>query len=77
MAGIARELWTTTSGIKDLSSGIRAHVIVHQTVDRFKARFFLEPTLEMFIDGLENHTKMKPINNLKGLLCKACQAPKS
>ena len=72
MASIARELWSSTSGIKDLSGSIRTHVIINQTVARFMAKFSNEPGLDMFADGLANHTKMKPLNNFNGLPCKAC-----
>ncbi|KAI9824277.1 MAG: hypothetical protein M1832_002085 [Thelocarpon impressellum] len=73
MAASARDVWSNTSGIKDLPGSVRAHIVIHQTVARFKAKFPNEPSLAMFIEGLASHSRMKPVNNLNGLICKACQ----
>ncbi|KAI9761964.1 MAG: AMP deaminase [Chaenotheca gracillima] len=72
MAKIARDVWTTTSGIKDLPSSVRTYIVIHQVISKFKSRFSNEPTLHMFIDGLANQALMKPIKNFNGLACRAC-----
>ncbi|KAL1965320.1 hypothetical protein VTN77DRAFT_5922 [Rasamsonia byssochlamydoides] len=72
MARIAREVWNRTSGIKDLPSSIRAHVLIHYVVSAPKDQFLYEPTITLFADGLNNHPQMKPIRNLSGLACRTC-----
>lgn len=72
MAGIARETWFGTSGIKDLPGSVRAYVVINQVVAKFKEAFPNEPSLAMFIDGMSTHPAMKPIRNVNGLNCKAC-----
>lgn len=68
----ARNIWNSTSGIKDLPHTVRAHVVIHHVTTRFIDRFRQEPALALFSDGLNCHPQMKPIRNLSGLVCKAC-----
>ncbi|KAG5299270.1 hypothetical protein I7I50_07403 [Histoplasma capsulatum G186AR] len=68
----ARSIWNGTSGIKDLPHNVRAHVLIHHVVSRFVEKFGNEPPLTLFADGLSSHAQMKPIKNLSGLVCKAC-----
>ncbi|KKZ62967.1 hypothetical protein EMCG_02678 [[Emmonsia] crescens] len=68
----ARNIWNGTSGIKDLPHNVRAHVLIHHVVSRFIERFGSEPPLTLFADGLNSHAQMRPIKNLSGLVCKAC-----
>lgn len=72
MARHARDVWSATSGIKDIPQSVRIFVVIHETVYRFKAKFMNEPNLAMFIDGLDNNGLMRPIRSLKGLACKTC-----
>lgn len=72
MARHARDVWSATSGIKDIPQSVRIFVVIHETVYRFKATFMSEPNLAMFIDGLDNNGLMRPIRSLKGLACKTC-----
>ncbi|KAI9788471.1 MAG: hypothetical protein M1816_006908 [Peltula sp. TS41687] len=72
MAGIARKVWSGTSGIKDLPSNIRVYVVIQQVVLGFSERFSNEPNLPMFLDGLVSHPAMKAMKNANGLACKAC-----
>lgn len=72
MARHARDVWSATSGIKDIPQSVRIFVVIHETVYRFKVTFMSEPTLAMFIDGLDNNGLMRPIRSLKGLACKMC-----
>lgn len=72
MAKIARSVWNGTSGIRDLPHNIRAYVLIHHVMVRFFDRFASEPPLTLFADGLNSHAQMKPVRNLSGLLCKAC-----
>ncbi|KAI9848496.1 MAG: hypothetical protein M1838_000496 [Thelocarpon superellum] len=72
MATIARGLWSSTSGIKNLSSSVRLQVIIHHTLSRFRSKFFNDPSLAMFMDGLATHPKMRPLNSFNGIACRAC-----
>lgn len=72
MASSARELWFSTSGVKDLPGSVRIYVIIYHVVHRFRDRFLSDPTLAMFTDGLNNHVSMKPVRNVNGLVCRAC-----
>ncbi|KAI9681187.1 MAG: hypothetical protein M1817_002469 [Caeruleum heppii] len=72
MSNAARDMWTRTSGIKDLPGSVRTYVIIQQTDAIFRTRFGVESGMEMFMDGLANHPKMKPLNNLNGIICRAC-----
>ena len=72
MAKQAREVWFGTSGIKDIPQSVRIFVVIHQVASRFAATFTNEPSLAMFIDGLDNHAKMRPVRSLNGLACKTC-----
>lgn len=72
MARHARDVWSATSGIKDIPQSVRIFVVIHETVYRFKVTFLSEPNLAMFIDGLDNNGLMRPIRSLKGLACKVC-----
>ena len=72
LAKHAREVWFGTSGIKDIPQSVRIFVVIHHAASRFAASFSHEPTLAMFIDGLDNHPKMRPVRSLNGLACKTC-----
>ena len=72
LAKQAREVWFGTSGIKDIPQSVRIFVVIHQVASRFAAQFTNEPSLAMFIDGLDNHAKMRPVRSLNGLACKTC-----
>jgi hypothetical protein len=72
MARHARDVWSATSGIKDIPQSVRIFVVIQETTNRFKAMFPNEPSLIMFIDGLEHNDSMRPIRSLKGLACKVC-----
>ena len=72
MARHARDVWSATSGIKDIPQSVRIFVVIHETAYRFKATFINEPNLAMFIDGLDNNALMRPIRSMKGLACKMC-----
>ena len=68
----AREIWFGTSGIKDIPQSVRIFVVIHHVASRFAATYTNEPSLAMFIDGLDNHSKMRPVRSLNGLACKTC-----
>jgi hypothetical protein len=72
MARHARDVWVATSGIKDIPQSVRIFVVIQQTIVRFKDMFPNEPSLSMFMDGLDNNGFMRPIRSLKGLACKVC-----
>lgn len=68
----ARDIWNGTSGIRSLPSSVRIYVLIYNIVSKFKERFGDELTLALFADCLNSHAQMKPIRNLSGLMCKAC-----
>ena len=72
MAKHARDVWSATSGIKDIPQSVRIFVVIQHVVARFKFAFTHEPSLTMFIDGLDNSPLMRPVRCLKGLACKVC-----
>ena len=72
MARHARDVWIATAGIKDIPQSVRIHVVIHHTASRFAARFTNEPSLAMFIDGIDHSAVMRPVRSLNGLACKTC-----
>ena len=74
MAKHAREIWFGTSGIKDLPGSVRIYVVIQHTVARFAAKYTNEPSLTMFIHGLDHSALMRPVRSLNGLACKTCVA---
>ena len=72
MAKHARDVWFGTSGIKDIPQSVRIFVVIQHMVNRFKATFTNEPSLAMFIDGLDHNSVMRPVRSLNGLGCKTC-----
>ena len=72
MAKHARDVWFGTSGIKDIPQSVRIYVVIHHMVSRFEARYTNEPSLAMFIDGLDHNSLMRPVRSLNGLACKTC-----
>ena len=74
MAKHAREVWFGTSGIKDLPGSVRIYVVIQHTVARFAAKYTNEPSLTMFIHGIDHSALMRPVRSLNGLACKTCVA---
>ncbi|KAL8952068.1 MAG: hypothetical protein Q9222_001979 [Ikaeria aurantiellina] len=72
MAKQARDVWFSTSSIKDLPASVRIHVVIHHVAARFSAKYFNIPSLAMFLDGLDNNSQMRPVRSLNGLACKTC-----
>ena len=72
MARHAKEIFSGIGGVKDLPGSVRVHVVVQLTVSRFKATFPNEPSLSMFIDGLDHNAIMRPVRSVNGLGCKTC-----
>ena len=72
LAKQARDLWSATSGIEDIPQSVRIFVIIQHMVARFKDVFSNEPSLGMFLDGLDNNPLMWPIRSLNSLACKVC-----
>lgn len=72
LAIVAREVWDSTSGVKDLQECVRIQVVLHHVVSRFKERFSNEPTLDLLTDALVNHPLMRPIKNASNLACRTC-----
>lgn len=69
----ARELWTSTSNMKDVPGSIRVQVVLHHLAKRFLSKFTEPLQLAMFNDGLSNNKDMRPVRNINGLMCKVCQ----
>lgn len=72
MALQAREVWFATSGIKDIPQSVRIYVVIHHVISRFEQKYTNEPSLSMFIDGLDHSAPMRPVRSLNGLACKTC-----
>ena len=72
MAKHAKDVFTGIGGIKDLPGSVRIYVVIQHTVSRFKATFANEPSLTMFIDGLDHNPVMRPVRSVNGLGCKTC-----
>jgi hypothetical protein len=72
MAMHARDVWFGTSGIKDLPQSVRIYVVIQHVVSRFERKYTNEPSLAMFIDGLDHNASMRPVRSLNGLACKTC-----
>lgn len=72
MAKHARDVWFATSGIKDIPQSVRIFVVIQHMVARYKKVCLGEPSLPMFIDGLDNNSLMRPVRSLNGLACKVC-----
>ncbi|KAI0025595.1 hypothetical protein F4780DRAFT_768359 [Xylariomycetidae sp. FL0641] len=68
----SRELWMITASVKDLPGNIRVGVVLHHVASRFRSRFFESPPLSLFMEGLSNNKDMRPVRNVNGLMCKAC-----
>ena len=72
MAKYAKDVFTGIGGVKDLPGSVRIHVVIQHTVTRFKASFPNEPSLSMFIDGLDHNAVMRPVRSVNGLGCRTC-----
>lgn len=72
MARHAKDVFTGIGGVKDLPGSVRIYVVIQHTVSRFKAAFPNEPSLTMFIDGLDHNPVMRPVRSVNGLGCKTC-----
>ncbi|KAL8970909.1 MAG: hypothetical protein Q9183_001303 [Haloplaca sp. 2 TL-2023] len=72
MAKQAREVWFSTSSIKDLPASVRIYVVIHHMAARFSEKFSTVPSLAMFLDGIDNNAQMRPVRSLNGLACKIC-----
>ena len=72
MAKAARDVWFGTSGIKDIPQSVRIYVVIHHVVTRFEEKYSNEPSVAMFIDGLDHNALMRPVRSLNGLACKTC-----
>jgi len=72
MAQHARDVWFGTSGIKDIPQSVRIYAVIHHVVSRFQQNHTNEPSLAMFIDGLDYNPLMRPVRSLNGLACKTC-----
>ena len=72
MAKHAKDVFLSIGGVKDLPGSVRIHVVIQITVSRFKATFPNEPSLSMFIDGLDHNATMRPVRSVNGLGCKTC-----
>ena len=72
MARLAKDIFIGIGGVKDLPGSVRIYVVIQLTVSRFKSTFPNEPSLSMFIDGLDHNATMRPVRSVNGLGCKTC-----
>jgi hypothetical protein len=76
VAQSAREIWNYTTGVKDMPGSVRVYVILHNILKKFRAKYQDDPPLAMLIDGLSNNKDMRPVRNVNGLTCRACNLEK-
>ncbi|GAB7352667.1 hypothetical protein MBLNU459_g3031t1 [Dothideomycetes sp. NU459] len=69
---VAREVWDSTAGVRDLLSCVRVQTVLCHVDTSFKARFGNPPTLDLITDALANHILMRPLKNANGIACKTC-----
>lgn len=74
IATIAREIWDSLDGVKDLLECVRIQAMLHHVVARFVEHFRRKPDLDLLTDALATNPLMKPIKNAHGLACKICVA---
>ena len=74
MAVHAREVWFMTSGAKDIPHSVRIFIVIHQVSLRFAKTYTNEPSLSMFLDGLNHMAAMRPVRSVNGLTCATCAA---
>ena len=72
MAKHARDVWFAISGIKDMPQSVRIYIVVQHVAARFAKKYTNEPSLSMFVDGLDHNALMRPVRSLNGLGCKTC-----
>ncbi|KAH7060510.1 hypothetical protein B0J12DRAFT_566322 [Macrophomina phaseolina] len=72
LTDVARDFWTSTSGVRDLPPSVRLSVVIYHILYHFNLRFGIEPSLDLFADALDSHHSMHPLNSVTGLRCKAC-----
>lgn len=72
LVDMARNIWSSTSGIKDLPNSVRVYVLLDRVVCKFQLQFDHEPTLDHFIKAVSNHIPLLNIKAVSGLSCKTC-----
>ncbi|KAL1614606.1 hypothetical protein SLS56_012058 [Neofusicoccum ribis] len=72
LTDVARDFWTSTSGVRDLPPSVRLSVVIYHILYHFNLRFGIEPSLDLFADALDSNHSMHPLNAVTGLRCKAC-----
>ncbi|KAF4535191.1 F-box domain cyclin-containing protein [Lasiodiplodia theobromae] len=75
LTDVARDYWTSTSGVKGLPPSVRLSVVIYHILYHFNLRFGIEPSLDLFADALDSHNSMHPLNAVAGLRCRACIVP--
>jgi hypothetical protein len=72
VARSARDVWNSTTGVKDMPGSVRVYVILYHVLQNFREKYSDDPPLSMIIDGLSNNKDMRPVRNINGLACRAC-----
>ncbi|KFX96681.1 hypothetical protein V490_03200 [Pseudogymnoascus sp. VKM F-3557] len=72
IALIAKSLWNSTSGVKEMPGSVRVYTILYHILQRSREKYEDDPPLKMLIDGLQNNKDMRPVRNVNGLACKTC-----
>ncbi|KAF2498980.1 hypothetical protein BU16DRAFT_559012 [Lophium mytilinum] len=70
---MARDIWTSTSGIKDLPNSVRVYVLLHRVISKFQLQFDHEPILDHFAEAVQSHS-LPGLKSAAGLACKACHS---
>ena len=77
MARHAKDAFCSLGNVKEMPGSVRIFVTIQHTVSRFQATYVNEPSLSMFIDGLDRNATMRPVRSVNGLACKACVISRS
>lgn len=72
IAKVARDVWDSTAGVKDLLDCVRVQTVLYHITSTFKARFGRTPTLDLLAETLTDHILMRPLKNASGIACRTC-----
>ncbi|KAL1297639.1 hypothetical protein AAFC00_006196 [Neodothiora populina] len=72
IAKVARKIWDGIAGVKSMVESIKMQTVLLHVIKAFKARYTIEPSLDLFTDALANHILMRPIKDAHPLACKTC-----
>lgn len=72
LARNARDIWNSIGSIKEVPGSLKVYTIIYHLLKHFRETYQEDPPLSMMVDGLSSNKDMRPVRNVNGLLCKAC-----